>query len=105
MIWQVHFHSCRSTTSMPSACMIRQVRWEAAVVNGVVTAGAGRGLAPTLKQIVGPWWLAQFDLYPDAARRSKAAFDTCFPGAKAREALLFCRAQVCHRGSSLKAGG
>ena len=59
-----------------------------------VTAAAGRGLARSLKQLSGAWWVAQHDEYGEAARRSTAAFETCFPGSKAKEALAFCHTQV-----------
>ena len=72
----------------------RQVRSEAAAVHARVTAAAGRGLARSLKQLAGPWWVAQHDEYAEAARRSAAAFQTCFPGPKAKEAVAFCHSQV-----------
>ena len=59
-----------------------------------ITAAAGRGLARSLKQVAGPWWVAQHDEYAEAARRSSAAFQTCFPGPKAKEAVAFCHSQV-----------
>ena len=67
---------------------------ETAVVHEVVVTSAGRALANSLKQLAGPWWLAQSDPYGEAARRSRACYQSCFPGVKALEALLFCRAQV-----------
>ena len=70
------------------------MRLEAAAVHEAIATAAGRALAPSLRQIAGAWWLAQFDPYAEVARRSKAAFQACFPGAKGRDALLFTRSQV-----------
>lgn len=61
---------------------------------GALAAGVGRGLAAALRPLAGPWWLAQFDPASEAARAARAAFQAAFPGARQREALLFCRAQV-----------
>ena len=75
----------------------RQVRSEAAAVHARITAAAGRALARSFRQLSGAWWVAQHDEHAEAARRSCAAFQTCFPGPKAREALTFCHSQVCSR--------
>ena len=81
----------------PPALMLvrcRQVRSEAAAVHAQITAAAGRGLARSLKQLSGSWWAAQHDEHAEAARSSAGAFQACFPGPKAKEALLFCHSQV-----------
>ncbi|KAK9831453.1 hypothetical protein WJX81_006515 [Elliptochloris bilobata] len=72
----------------------RAVRTEASAVLGALAAGVGRGLAAALRPLAGPWWLAQFDPAAEAARAARGAFQAAFPGARQREALLFCRAQV-----------
>ena len=74
------------------ACSL--VRSEAAAVQACLATGAGRGLAPSLKQLCGPWWAAQHDEHAETARRSSSAFQACFPGRKAREALQFCQPQA-----------
>jgi hypothetical protein len=70
------------------------VRTEASAVLGALAGGVGRGLAAALRPLAGPWWLAQFDPATEAARTARAAFQAAFPGARQREALLFCRAQA-----------
>lgn len=60
----------------------------------VLAPMAGRTLAKALKNLAGPWWLAQADPDPDCSSTFKAAFFVVFPAAKQREALTFCRSQV-----------
>ena len=64
------------------------------MLKGFVT-GMGKGLAPFLKPLAAAWWLAQFDPHSDAAAAARQAFQAAFPGPKQREALDFCRQQVC----------
>lgn len=64
------------------------------MVHHTMVTAAGRALALSLKQLAGPWWLAQHDPYAEAARTSQAAYHSCFAGPKTLESLLFCRAQV-----------
>ncbi len=93
----------------------RAVRTEASAVLGALAGGVGRGLAAALRPLAGPWWLAQFDPAAEAARAARGAFQAAFPGARQREALLFCRAQArapgrppapraCGRCTALSAG-
>ena len=60
-----------------------------------IVTGVGKGLAPFLKPLAGAWWLAQFDPHSDAAAAARQAFQAAFPGPRQREALAFCRQQVC----------
>lgn len=73
------------------------VRAEASAVLKDLVTGVGKGLAPFLKPLAGAWWLAQFDPHSDAAAAARQAFQAAFPGPKQREALAFCRQQVCWR--------
>ncbi|PRW55988.1 E3 ubiquitin- ligase listerin [Chlorella sorokiniana] len=73
----------------------RAVRAEACHVTAALAAAVGRGIAPLLKSLLPPLWLAQFDAYGEAAAAARGAFAAAFPAAaKQREALLFCRAEV-----------
>ncbi|KAK9814763.1 hypothetical protein WJX72_011133 [[Myrmecia] bisecta] len=72
----------------------RAVRLEASAVLGRLAGRVSRALAPFLKTLAGPWWLAQFDPHADAAAAARAAFQQAFAGPKQREALLFCHAEV-----------
>jgi hypothetical protein len=56
-----------------------------------VTVTVGKALAPQLKTLLGPWYLASFDPYPDAAAAAKKSLADVFPGRKQLDALLFCR--------------
>jgi hypothetical protein len=69
----------------------KSVRIKAAAVMATVTVTVGKALAPQLKTLLGPWYLASFDPYPDAAAAAKKSLADVFPGRKQLDALLFCR--------------
>ncbi|CAI7866473.1 unnamed protein product, partial [Closterium sp. NIES-54] len=49
-----------------------------------------KGLAPHLKQLMGPWWVAQFDSSRDVAAAATVSFQAAFPTPTRRvEALAF----------------
>lgn len=56
-----------------------------------VGSAVGKGLLPQLKGLLGPWYLACFDPYPDAAGAAKRSLAEVFPGKKQADALLYCR--------------
>lgn len=72
----------------------RAVRAEACGVMGAMAAAAGRGMAPVLKFVMPPWFLAQHDESAEVAAAAGAALRAVFPGDKAAEALLFCSKEV-----------
>lgn len=72
----------------------RSVRAEASQVMAAAALAAGRGIAPDLRSLVGPWWLARHDAYGEAAAAARLGFQAAFPGPKEREALLYGRAEV-----------
>jgi len=78
-------------------CGEAQVRLESAEVMRIVAVRAGRRLAPMLRAVLPPWWLARFDPHTDAAAVSAAAMAAAFPGDKQRDALLFVRSEVTGR--------
>ncbi len=53
-----------------------------------------RNLAPHLKALMGPWVVAQCDVYPPAASAAKTAFQAAFPPAKQTEAVAFCKDEI-----------
>ncbi len=69
----------------------RAVRCEAGVLMGLLAGAAGRGLAPHLRGVMGPWYLAGFDPYGDVAAASRTALQDTFPGHKLRGALVLTR--------------
>lgn len=75
----------------------KAVRSEAAGIMAAVGAAVGKGLLPQLKTLLGPWYLACFDPYPDAAAAAKRSLVEVFPGRKQADALLYCRSglQAC----------
>jgi hypothetical protein len=73
----------------------KTVRIKAAAVMAAVAAAVGKAVAPQLKSLLGPWYLASFDPYPDAAAAAKRSLAEVFPGRKQADALMLCRC-VCH---------
>jgi hypothetical protein len=61
--WYTAFHVARSG-----------VRSEASATLGELVTAVGKAVAPHIKQIMGPWWLAQFDPAADVAAAARAAF-------------------------------
>jgi hypothetical protein len=56
-----------------------------------VATAVGKAVAPQLKALLGPWFVASFDPYPDAAAAAKKSLADVFPGRKQLDALTFCR--------------
>lgn len=69
----------------------KAVRIKAAGVMAAVGAAVGKGLLPHVRALLGPWYLACFDPYPDAAGAAKRALAEVFPGRKQADALAYCR--------------
>jgi hypothetical protein len=69
----------------------KAVRSEAAGIMASVGAAVGKGLLPQLKGLLGPWYLACFDPYPDAAAAAKRSLVEVFPGKKQADAMMYCR--------------
>jgi hypothetical protein len=62
----------------------RSVRAEAATTLGQLAQAAGKALAPHLKALIGPWWVAQFDPHGEAANAARSGFQVrSQPGAHA----------------------
>ena len=65
-----------------------------------VVMKAGRGLAPQLKALSGPWFLSLSDPHPPAASMALKAFQDAFPKNKDgrnkfEEAVIFCQTEIC----------
>jgi E3 ubiquitin-protein ligase listerin len=56
----------------------RAVRLAALRVQALIVKGAGRKLAPNLKELIGPWWIAASDEYRGVADVANASFEVCF---------------------------
>jgi hypothetical protein len=53
----------------------RRVRLVANQVHTLITANAKKKLAPLLKELVGPWFLAMYDQSKDVARVAQSSFE------------------------------
>eukprot|EP00775_Hariotina_reticulata_P010671 gene10671-10830_t len=72
----------------------KSVRAEAAAIMAAIGSSVGKALLPQLKKLLGPWYLACFDPYPDAAAAAKKSLLEVFPGRKQADVLLYCRTEV-----------
>jgi E3 ubiquitin-protein ligase listerin len=82
--WGYHF---RRLMMDPS----KSVRAEACATMGALAAAVGKALAPHLRALLPPWWLAAFDPYADVAAAARRTLAEAFPGPKQAAALAFCR--------------
>jgi len=72
----------------------KSVRSEACATMGALAAAVGKQLAPQLRALLPPWWLATFDPYADVAAAARRSLGEAFPGRKLggpSGALVFCR--------------
>ena len=76
----------------------KKVRAAAARALGVLVRGAGRGLAPHMRPLVGAWWLARFDPFAECAAAADAAWRTALSDEKRRLA-----GAVAHRAAVVDA--
>lgn len=53
-----------------------------------------RNLAPHLKYVMGPWLVAQCDVYAPAASAAKSAFNSAFSPEKQSDAVRFCKLEI-----------
>lgn len=53
----------------------RRVRLVTNQVHMLITANAKKKLAPLLKELVGPWFLAMYDQSKDVARVAQSSFE------------------------------
>ncbi|KAL5709837.1 RING-type E3 ubiquitin transferase [Ranunculus cassubicifolius] len=61
--------------------------------NLVITAG--RGLAPYLKSLLGPWWFSQFDPVSEVSQSARRSLQDAFPAQEKRlDALILCTNDV-----------
>ena len=72
----------------------RSVREAAAKLQSVLCQKAGKGLAPFLKQLMGPWLLQQHDLHPEVSKSAASGLTAVFPVPKLTNAITFCSSQV-----------
>jgi hypothetical protein len=57
----------------------RRVRLVTNQVHTLITANAKKKLAPLLKELVGPWFLAMYDQSRDVARVAQSSFEVNLP--------------------------
>ena len=53
-----------------------------------------KSVVPVLKTIIGPWWLAQYQLHSSAATAAKSSFQNAFPAEKRRDVLRLCSQEL-----------
>lgn len=71
-----------------------RVREAAHVAHRSVVLKVKRNIAPYLKQLAGPWFVAQCDTYAPAASAATMAFNEAFPPNKLSEAIAFCQEEI-----------
>lgn len=69
----------------------KAVRSESAAIMAAVASSVGKGLLSQLKSVIGPWYLACFDPYNDAAAAAKRSLGEVFPGKKQADVLVYSR--------------
>ncbi|XP_010256980.1 PREDICTED: E3 ubiquitin-protein ligase listerin [Nelumbo nucifera] len=63
------------------------------MTNFVITVG--RGLAPHLKSLMGPWWFSQFDPVPEVYQSARRSLQAAFPAQEKRlDALSLCANEI-----------
>ena len=77
-----------------SIAWYRAVRAEACRVQQALAESLKRRMAPVLKSVIGPWWMAQHDTASEVAASARDSFQAAFPGARHQEALSFCAPDV-----------
>ncbi|CAH0381774.1 unnamed protein product [Bemisia tabaci] len=80
-----------STLALDIDHKVREVCQEA---HRIMVNKAGRNIAPSLKQLIGPWFLSAFDSFPLAAQKAVLSFEEAFVPNKRTEALLFCHLEI-----------
>ncbi|XP_026292154.1 E3 ubiquitin-protein ligase listerin [Frankliniella occidentalis] len=71
-----------------------RVREASHVAHRSVVSKVKRNIAPYLKQLAGPWFVAQCDTYAPAASAATLAFNEAFPPKKMSEAIAFCQEEI-----------
>ncbi|KAK1398109.1 E3 ubiquitin-protein ligase listerin [Heracleum sosnowskyi] len=73
----------------------REVRRATHDTMATLVTVVGRGLAPHLKSLMGPWWLSQFDPINDVSQAAKQSLQAAFPAPEKRlDALVLCTTEV-----------
>ncbi|KAL2613161.1 hypothetical protein R1flu_024853 [Riccia fluitans] len=73
----------------------RQVRESSHIAMCALVNSVGRGIAPHLRSLMGPWWVAQFDPSREVSEAAKSSFQMAFSGQKKRlEALIYCGNEI-----------
>lgn len=55
----------------------------------------GRGLAPHLKSLMGPWWFSQFDPISEVSNAARRSLQAAFPAQEKRlDALILCASEI-----------
>ena len=80
--------------SLVESSKCRAVRAEACRVQQALAASLKRRMAPVLKSVIRPWWLAQHDTASEVAAAANESFQAAFPEARHQEAILFCAQEV-----------
>ncbi|KAJ8669661.1 hypothetical protein QAD02_000920 [Eretmocerus hayati] len=71
-----------------------RVREAVQIAHATVVQKVGKAVATHLKQLSGPWFISQYDMYPPAASAASNSFNTTFPGQKFVNAIVHCQNEI-----------
>ncbi|KAL7296700.1 hypothetical protein TKK_0010114 [Trichogramma kaykai] len=71
-----------------------RVREAVQVSHTTLVQRVGRTIATYLKQLAGPWFVAQYDTYPPAASAATNGFNNTFPPPKFVSAIAHCQVEI-----------
>ncbi|XP_058790902.1 E3 ubiquitin-protein ligase listerin [Phymastichus coffea] len=80
--------------SLLSTDLDHRVREAAQLAHAALIKKVGKLIAVCLKQLAGPWFVSQYDMYPPAASAAANCFNTTFPQHKFESALIHCRKEI-----------
>lgn len=66
----------------------------AQLAHAMVAKRTGKGIAPYLKQLIGPWFISQYDTYPPAASAAINSFNNTFPSGKIIDAIVHYQYEI-----------
>uniref|UniRef100_A0A1D1ZG63 E3 ubiquitin-protein ligase listerin n=2 Tax=Anthurium amnicola TaxID=1678845 RepID=A0A1D1ZG63_9ARAE len=73
----------------------REVRRATHEAMANLVATVGRGLAPHLKSLMGPWWFSQFDPISEISQAARRSLEAAFSSQEKRfDALVLCRSEI-----------
>ncbi|CAL1683944.1 unnamed protein product [Lasius platythorax] len=71
-----------------------RVREAAQLAHAAVAKRIGKGIAAYLKQLIGAWFISQYDTYPPAASAAINSFNNTFPSGKIIDAIVHYQCEI-----------